>query len=297
MMKSTRKTCKVLALFLGLLLPMAAASAADQNHHCLWKIPGRTNAVYLLGSVHFLKESDYPLPPVIENAFSNSTVAVFETDMGKLQDLDTQTRLMKNAQLPEGQTLSQVLTTNTYAAFRRRLQDMGLGTALFDHLKPALGAMTLEVFAMQKMGLDPSYGLDLHFFQLAKKAGKQLVPLETVDFQIDLVTGFTPEEGELIMKTTLEDIDTTEKLLGELLQAWRTGDSEALQKLLNHAMADAPAIFKRLVTDRNHSWLPKIEEWSRSDQSVIVIVGAGHLVGPDGLVALLQKAGLKAIQQ
>lgn len=288
--------------FLGLTFLLVgwlalAAAPAEQNHHCLWKISGRTNSVYLLGSVHLLKESDYPLPPIIENAFSNSAVAVFETDMGKLQDMGTQTKLMKNAQLPEGQTLKQVLSTNTYAAFRRRLQDMGLGTMIFEHLKPALAAMTLEVFAMQKMGLDPNYGLDLHFFRLAKENGKKLVPLETVDFQIELITDFTPEEGELIMKTELEDIETTEKLLGEMLQAWRTGDSAALQKLLNHAMGEAPAIFKRLVTDRNRNWIPKIEEWSRSDQSVIVIVGAGHLVGPEGVVELLRKDGLKVIQQ
>lgn len=287
----------MLAFLLLGLLPLTAAPAPVQTHHSLWRIPGRTNVVYLLGSVHFLKESDYPLPPVIENAFSNSAVAVFETDMGKLQDMDTQTRLMKNAQLPEGQTLKQVLSTNTYAAFRRRLEDMGLGTMLFEHLKPALAAMTLEVFAMQKIGLDPNYGLDLHFFQLCKKTGKKIVPLETVDFQIDLITNFTPEEGELIMKTELEDIDTTEKLLGQMLEAWRTGDSAALQKLLNHAMGDAPAIFKRLVTDRNRNWVPKIEEWSRSDQSVIVIVGAGHLVGPEGVVELLRKKGLSVVQE
>jgi uncharacterized protein YbaP (TraB family) len=288
-----------LALVLWLItwLAVPAQSAPSQTHHSLWKVPGKTNTVYLLGSVHFLKKSDYPLAPVIENAFSNSAMVVFETDIDKLEDPAAQLQLMKKAQLPAGQTLREQLSTNTYAAFQEHLKQTGLDEIIFQSFKPALAAMTLEVFAMQKAGLDPSQGLDQHFFQLARKAEKKIVPLETVDFQIDLITGFSQEEGELIMKTTLKDIDTTDKLLGELIDGWRNGDAEALQKLLNHAMADAPAIFKRLVTDRNRQWVPKIQEWCRGDQSVIVIVGAGHLVGPEGVVEMLRKQGLKVVQE
>jgi uncharacterized protein YbaP (TraB family) len=295
MKKSSQYTLALLSLLAW--LPLEALSAPAQTHHSLWKISGRTNTVFLLGSAHFLKPSDYPLPAVIENAFSNSATVVFETDIDKLQSLDVQMRLLKKAQLPQGQTLRQQLSTNTYAAFQEHLKRTGLAEVIFQQLKPALAAMTLEVVAMQKAGLDPTQGLDQHFFNLAEKAGKKIEPLETVDFQIDLITGFSPEEGELIMKSTLEDIDTAEKELGELLNAWRNGDTQTLQKLLNHAMADAPAIFKRLVTDRNRQWLPKIAEWCRLDQSVIVIVGAGHLVGPEGVVELLRKQGLKVVQE
>lgn len=296
-MKKLPQSKLALLLLVIAWLPIEALSATAQTHHSLWKISGRTNTVYLLGSAHFLKQSDYPLPPVIENAFGNSAMVVFETDIDKLQSLDVQMRLLKKAQLPLGQTLRQQLSTNTYAAFQEHLKRTGLAEIVFQQLKPALAAMTLEVLAMQKAGLDPSQGLDQHFFNLAQKAGKKIVPLETVDFQIDLITGFSPEEGELIMKSTLEDIDTAEKQLGELLDAWRNGDAGTLQKLLNHAMADAPAIFKRLVTDRNRTWLPKIAEWARQDQSVIIIVGAGHLVGPEGVVELLRKQGLKVVQE
>ena len=287
----------VLVLSLLAWLPIPGRAAPTQTRHSLWKISGRTNTVYLLGSVHFLKKSDYPLAPVIENAFSNSAMVVFETDIEKLEDPQVQLQLMKKAQLPQGQTLRQQLSTNTYATFQEHLKQTGLDEIIFQNFKPSLAAMMLEIFAMQKIGLDPSQGLDQHFFQLAKKADKKIVPLETVDFQIDLITGFSQEEGELIMKSTLKDIDTTDKLLGELLDGWRNGDADALQKLLNHAMADAPAIFKRLVTERNRQWVPKIAEWCRADQSVIVIVGAGHLVGPEGVVEMLRKQGLKVVQE
>jgi len=139
--------------------------------------------------------------------------------------------------------------------------------------------------------------LDKHFFDLAKQAGKKIVPLETVDFQINLLTDFTKEEGELLMKSTLKDIDTMEKDLGEMLGAWKNGDATKLEKLLNQAKDDAPAIYKRLVTDRNHTWLPRLEELAKGKENVIVIVGAGHLVGTNGVVELMKGKGFKVTQE
>ena len=85
--------------------------------------------------------------------------------------------------------------------------------------------------------------------------------------------------------------------IGELIKAWREGDADKLQKLMNDAMADSPAIYKRLLTDRNHNWIPKIEELARGEKKAIIIVGAGHLVGKEGVVELLKKDGLKVTQE
>ena len=157
--------------------------------------------------------------------------------------------------------------------------------------------MTLTLLELQKLGVDPQYGLDKHFFGRARREGKQIVPLETVDFQIGLATDFSKEEGELFMKITLDDIDKATKEATKMLKAWQTGDADTLEKLLNEASHQAPAVFKRLLTDRNQRWVPRIEEWLRGDKNVLVVVGAGHLVGADGVVELLRKKGLKVTQQ
>ena len=99
------------------------------------------------------------------------------------------------------------------------------------------------------------------------------------------------------MKTTLKDIDIMEKDLGDLLKAWQTGDAAKLEKLLNEAKEEAPAIYKRLVTDRNRTWLPKLEELARGKENAIVIVGAGHLVGTNGVVELLKRKGYRVTQE
>jgi uncharacterized protein len=288
----------LLAAFLG--RPVCAQEAhpvAAATRHSLWKVEGQHNTVYLLGSIHLLRKEDYPLAAPIEAAFTNAQIAVFETDVDKMQEPEVQSKIIGKAQLPEGETLQTDLTPQTYAAFTNHVAKSGLPPAMFDTLKPLIAATALEALDLLKLGVDPSYGMDVYFFNRATKDGRQIMTLETVDFQIDLVTGFSKAEAEPLMKAELKDMDNTQKEYGEVVQAWQTGDTGKLENVLNDAMHESPAIFKRLVTDRSQSWIPKIEELARGKTNAIVIVGAGHLVGKDGVVELLRKKGLKVTQQ
>jgi uncharacterized protein YbaP (TraB family) len=295
-MKLKRLISIVALLLVAFVSPALAQLPKVTTHHSLWEVQGKSNVVYLLGSVHVLKAENYPLPAVIETAFSNSVLVVFETDVGAMDQPETQLRVMSKARLPEGESLSQELSPEVYRSFTNHLQEEGLPAVVFDQFKPSIAAVTLAALDLQKEGLDPEQGLDKHFFARAKKEGKQIAALETVDFQIGLITDFSKEEGELFMKTTLKDMDKLKTDIEDLLKAWQTGDAAALEKLLNDAAREAPAIYKRLLTDRSARWVPKIEEWSRSDKNVIVIVGAGHLVGKEGVVELLRTKGLKVTQ-
>lgn len=287
----------LLCAFLSPTLPAQEAKAPASSHHTLWKIQGKQATVYLLGSVHALQEKDYPLPAVIESAFTNSRIVAFETDIGELESPALGMKMLSKSQLPEGQTLENVLSPEIYKNFMKHAEDSGTPSMMVERMKPAMAAMTLEIFELLKMGMNPQFGVDKHFYPLAQSAGKEILPLETVDYQLDLVTGFSKEEGELLMKSTLKEIDNIKKDLGELIKAWREGDADKLQKLMNDAMADSPVIYKRLLTDRNHNWIPKIEELVRGDKNAIIIVGAGHLVGKEGVVELLKKDGLKVTQE
>jgi uncharacterized protein YbaP (TraB family) len=300
-MKILKAFCPPLILLLCALLSPTLraqdAKAPASSRHTLWKIQGKQATVYLLGSVHALQEKDYPLPAVIESAFTNSRVVAFETDIGELESPALGMKMLSKSQLPEGQTLENVLSPDIYKDFMKHAEDSGTPAMMVERMKPAMAAMTLEIFELLKMGMNPQFGVDKHFYPLAQSAGKEILPLETVDFQLDLVTGFSKEEGELLMKSTLKEMDNIKKDLGELIKAWREGDADKLQKLMNDAMADSPVIYKRLLTDRNHNWIPKIEELVRGDKNAIIIVGAGHLVGKEGVVELLKKDGLKVIQE
>ena len=98
------------------------------------------------------------------------------------------------------------------------------------------------------------------------------------------------------MRTVTLDVRPLADTLTDFVQAWKTGDAPGLEKMLNEMRTDAPSIFKRLVSDRTASWIPEIEQLLHGSQNAIIIVGAGHLVGPDGAIELLKKKGVKVTQ-
>jgi uncharacterized protein YbaP (TraB family) len=290
------ETIFVLACFIPRPLAAQATDAPTTERHSLWKVEGRSNAVFLLGSIHVLKAKDFPLAAPLEAAFNNAQVAVFETDLEEMADRKVQERLASKAKLPEGETLKQRLPAGTYAALASHAKEVGLPMKSLESLKPPMAAIALTLEALTKMGADPKKGLDQYFYGRARKGGKPVIGLESVDFQIDLATGFSPEEEDLAVSKSLEDLDKLEEKYGEMVGAWRTGDSAAIENLLNDALRGAPSLYKKLVTDRNKRWIPKIEELLRGEQSAIVIAGVGHLAGGEGVVELLKKNGWKITQ-
>ena len=289
----------LLLLAFCFLQPLAAQekSGAAASLHSLWKVEGKSNTVYLLGSVHLLKAENFPLAPPLEAAFSNAAVVVFETDIEKMEDPQLQMKMMAKAQLPEGETLKDHLSAETYTSFTSHLKDSGLPPEMFNSMKPAMAAIVLGMVELTKLGADPEHGLDKYFSKRVRKEGKEVVGLESIDFQLNLLTSFSREEDELVMKSSLKDIDSMKEKYGDMVKAWQNGDGAGLDKMLNEMLREAPSIHKRLLTDRNKSWIPKIEELLHGEKNAIVIVGAGHLVGTEGVVELLKKKGLKVTQQ
>jgi uncharacterized protein len=236
------------------------------------------------------------LPAVIESAFTNSQIAVFETDIDKMDDPTQQMAMLGKISLPQGQTLQQNLAPKTYASLKKHADEIGLPMAAIEQYRPAVAIMTVEVLELTALGADPEFGVDKHFIKLARDGGKRVIPLETIDFQIGLLTGFNKAEEDLLVEKSLEDIDNEKKLFGEIVAAWRTGDSVALEKMLNDFKIDAPSISKKLISDRTASWIPQFDKLLQGPQNAIVIVGAGHLVGTDGAIELLKKKGFKLTQ-
>lgn len=288
-----------LTFALVLCFTLTATRAATTNtpaHHTIWRVEGKSNVVYLIGSVHLLKESDYPLPAAFEQAYTNSGICAFETDVEQMNRPTTQVELMSKASLPDGVTLKDQLSEPVYRDLQRHVTAAGLGAGALDTLKPAFAALTLTVIQMQKLGADPEKGIDQYFFNRAGKDRKTIVALETVDSQIALLTGFTKSEGEDFLKSLLEQIDQVETVYNDLVKAWKNGDTTLLEKVLNDSMRDSPELYSKFITGRNKEWLPRIEKLLDGSTNAVVIVGAGHLIGPDSVVDLLARQGRKLRQ-
>jgi hypothetical protein len=278
----------------GQTAPAQAGGPATRTFMWTFERDGRSG--WLVGSLHLLTKADYPLPKAMEDAFARADTLVEEIDIGEASSPALTALILSKAMYAGGKTLSAEVSKDTHARLSGWLARSGLTAAPFELMKPWMVSMTIQTLALQQLGFDPSLGLDKHFQDAAARAGKAFIALETAAQQIDYLDQLSPRTQDLMLRET---VDTLEKDLAEvktLAAAWRAGDAATVERLAVASMSDAPEVYRSLLVDRNHRWMPAIEGCA-SSRRCFVVVGAAHLVGPDGLVALLRQQGYRVEQQ
>jgi len=266
-----------------------------QSRAFAWKATRGQGAVYLVGSVHMLTTDFYPLAPSLDAAFKDSDLLVEEADLNEMLSPNTQFSMLSKGMLPAGQTIDKVVSPATLALINQHAGG-GLPLEALKQFKPWFLAMTLEALEWQSAGFDASLGLDKHFFDRAQTEGKAIQGLETTDFQISLFDGMSMDQQDRFLAETLKGIDKEKASVARLTGAWKAGDAATIERLVMADVKSDLVIYDRLLTSRNRTWLPKIEVLFSRPRHAFVVVGAAHLVGPDGLVALLKARGYQVVQ-
>jgi uncharacterized protein YbaP (TraB family) len=271
-----------------------ANTAFADGLHSLWTVKGKQNTVYLLGSMHLLRASE-PVPEVMDDAYRDAKTLVMEIDMDDVDPLAGAQTTMRLGVLPAGETLSKQLTPDTAAKLAAYAQRLGIPIAMLETFRPWLAAITLTQLQLMKLGLDPQSGIEQRMVIRAAADHKEILGLETVDEQLGMLANLSPKLQVEFLKQTLAEADQIETEIDKMIVAWRTGDTVALEKFLLD-MNESPEISRALVTDRNRSWMTRLDKMLNDKQDYLVIVGAMHLVGKDGLVELLKQRGFKVVQ-
>jgi uncharacterized protein len=281
----------VLALFAALTLLVTPALAGEKCF--LWKIQSKSATVYILGSMHMAKPDIYPLPRKIEESFAKSAVLALEADPAKAQDTALLRQMLAAAAYAKGGTLKEHLSRETFELARREIERLGLPMETFSRTKPWFLAMSIETLELQRLDYDPANGIDIYF--AGKAAGeKQIVELESFDYQIRLLNGFSDREQELFLVYTLKDTAILKDEIEELMAAWRTGDTKSMERLVTRTLTESPElqpIFDKLFFKRNREMTARIEQLLKGKQTVFVAVGAAHLVGKEGIIEQLRGKG------
>jgi uncharacterized protein len=282
---------------LAALFTATAVGAQAPAKHFLWSVsaPGAPPS-YLMGSLHVLTAEYYPLSARIDQAFTSSTVLIVEADMDELANPATLMSLLGKAMLSDGKTLEQVIDADLHAQVMERADKAGVPRAAIARLRPWMVALLLTAPTLQAAGFKPEHGVDKHFFDRAKKAGTERRALETVAYQFGRLDQMTAPQQEALLRATLNDLDAQTANVKTMAEAWARGDTDALEKLLLTEMKSAPDLYDRLLVERNANWVDSVETCVKQKTSCFVVVGALHLIGPDSLVAMLQKKGYKVEQ-
>jgi uncharacterized protein YbaP (TraB family) len=295
--RSGRASLCWLTFLLALASPTGLTSSQAADRHCLWKVEGPKTTVHLLGSIHFLKKDRFPLAAPLEQAFERAQVVAFETDLEAMDTPQAQLDIVGKAKLPDGQTLADRVSKETYEKLGHHLKASNAPVGAFDPYRPWFVAVALLAIELPKLGVDPTYGVDNHYHKRAREGGKTILPLATVEEHLGVFTSMTKDEEQVLLESTLKDLKNLREQYNELVTAWLKGDALTLDRYLNQMSVEQPRLYQRLVSDRNKQWIPPIEKLVRGDKPAVVIVGAAHLVGKDSVVELLQKKGFKMIQE
>jgi uncharacterized protein YbaP (TraB family) len=283
------------ALIALLSWSLAALGAESAERHALWSLQGRTNTVYLLGSVHFLKQSE-PLPEAIDEAYGEAEALLMELDMDDLDPLEVQQLTLELGVLPPDQSLESLLGSETYARVATKSRELGMDPTMLNRFRPWLAAMTLVQLHLMKLGLDPQSGIEQRLTARAGEDEKPIHGLETLRQQLSMLASLSEEHQREFLLYSVDDAERAAQEAEELIAAWRRGDTEALSKLLAEGFEQYPDLYRPLTVDRNRRWLPRIEELLQAKEDYLVVVGALHLVGEDSVIELLERKGYKVTQ-
>jgi uncharacterized protein YbaP (TraB family) len=280
------------------LLLVTSPIAGQASKNFLWKVEGQGGAVaYLLGSLHVLTAESYPLSETINKAFTDSKVLIEEIDLDETADPAVMMSTITKAMLTEGKTLDQVVAPEVFAEVKRRAEKASLPMFAIQRMKPWLVAIMLMGPTLQAAGFKAELGVDQHFFNRAKTAGMKRQALETLAYQLDRFDELPPALQEDLLKSTMQDLDSEVTGIKEMAQAWSTGNVQSIEKQTLASLQQSPELYKRLLLERNYNWIPHVETCLKEKSGCFIVVGAAHLVGPDGLPALLVKKGYKVTQQ
>ena len=267
----------------------------------LWKASNGDRTVYLLGSFHLLRPDDYPLSPDVDAAFADAESLLFEMAPSEMESPTLPLRMGQAALRTDGTLLDSELPPATvarlqawYAANAARLQAAGMTAQGLQMFEPWFVGLTVGIVGMTDAGLDPALGIDRHFADAAAAAGKPAAGFETGTEQIALLDGMDATEQVQFLDEALDDAQPGSGELETLHALWRAGDARALwERMAADMRREYPKLYQRINVERNDAWLPVVESRLQGggDEDTLVVVGALHLLGSDGLVEKLGAKG------
>lgn len=284
------KLCWVLVV-----LAFACQSAKPQNasaeREFLWEAKGGNSTVYLMGSIHALRARDYPLPAVFDEVFGIAQQVVFEIPFNETTATEIGRFVQERAFYPRGRSIHGDLPRRVSTLLRAYGRQNGLGEDYFDSSRPWYAYLQVANLAIQNLGFDTDLGVDVYYYDKAEAAGKRLLALETVQFQLNLLASgelTTYRTGLELMLTNRTELD---RQFLDTVRFWQEGNVEALELGLQQTYRSIPDVREILLDARNRAWIPQIESFLTQNTVTLVIAGAAHFPGTDGVIELLRRRG------
>ncbi len=277
--------------------PAAPAAYDGPPRPALWKIADADTTIYLFGTIHLLPPALDWETPAFKAAFGEASTVYFEADTD-IPPAEIGAIVQRTGILPPADNLSDRLDPGQREALRAAAARFGLSSAALDRMRPWYASVVISDAAIRKAGFDSGSGVENVLRPAAIGAGKALRFLETVEAQLSAYTILPDAVQVRLLDASLKDLDKAGEMLTGMISAWRAGDDKALTaRVIDDQLATQPEIYQTLMVRRNAAWAPQLDAIMRNESGVfLVAVGAGHLLGPDSVLKLLEPLGYTPVR-
>lgn len=274
---------------------MLEAIQAAPPRGLLYRVSKGTKSAWLFGTLHVGKADFFPLDWTTTQALAQASELAVEIDA--LDTERTTAAVQRHALLPPSKTLADTLPPALLERLNAQLDALQMPRDSVQRMKPWMATLALTLGAAQRAGYSFEYASDLYVTGLAKGLGKPVIELEGIDEQFLIFNRLSTADQVAFLDESLDYLERSDAqaALQTLVDAWLGSDAAALERAALQSYRDYPRSARwmkaQLFSTRNARMARKIDRLLQQGRSPFVAVGALHLVGADGVPALLRQRG------
>jgi uncharacterized protein len=281
-----------LAVIAGAPAPVMAqdAAAAEAGKPALWVLRDADSTIYLFGTVHLLRPETVWNSPVVDQAFNSADQIWFEIE--NPDDQAAAIPLVQRYGIDRETPLSSRLNAEELVQLNTMAEAMGMSGPMLEPMRPWLAALTLSVAPLTKAGYDPESGVELVFRARALEAGKPISGLETIEEQLQVLSGMSEDAQMAFLRSVISDFENATVELDRLVEAWAVGDVETLEAIgVTPMREESEPFYQALLVKRNANWAGQIDTMMDGEGVIFIAVGSAHLAGDDSVQVMLEQRG------
>jgi uncharacterized protein len=277
---------------LGAFISLIALAVPAKAEPAMWVIRDKDSTIYLIGTLHLLRHDTEWNSAKVKKAVTESTELWLE--IADVDDQATLLPLVAKYGIDREKPLSSKLNPAQKEKLAKLTDTYGIPVVSLETMKPWMAALMLAVLPLQKSGYDPNAGIDRLLKAQAEKEGDKIFGFETMEQQVRIFADMPESEQIAFLDETLDEVEKGLDILDKLAKAWIDGDTETIGRILvDDFKKEAPAVYQKLLVQRNVAWSEKIVEILKGSGVQQIAVGAAHLAGPDSVQVQLAKRGIK----
>ncbi len=285
------------ALFALSVASCAQAPTAQQTDGItplLYVVRDADSTMYLYGTVHVRPRGADWGNDRVRAAIDESGEVWTELMMTPEVDQQTQVLALRLGAAEPGRPLSSWLTPEENASLNAVTSRLGMPQGALEPYRPWLAALTLTLVPLVQAGYDPASGVDRSIDVYSDNAGKTMRALETPEQQLTFFANLSAEAQREMLREAINESETITAMIGEMSAAWEQGNERALERaVIDDTRVEYPELYQMLFVDRNNAWMTELTREMEGSGVDFIAVGAGHIIGTDGLVAQFRARGYR----